>query len=138
MPPRSDQSSERTKTFKTPKMPKAPFGIRIGQTIISELRGGRPTSTRCEGRFSLVPFARSARKRGEHSNPATPVTRALAGRVGAELSITGTAQKVSNLIRNMKIDARRAAGVHLAATPPVSCDRTRAAAPTGDRNVLRR
>jgi hypothetical protein len=69
------------------------------------------------GRFSLVDIAPvAAEARASNLQGCGGCDTRLAGRVGAELSITGTVQKVSNLILNMNIYVREASsGATLAA-----------------------
>ena len=69
------------------------------------------------GRFSLVDIAPvAAEARASNLQGCGGCDTRLAGRVGAELSITGTVQKVSNLILNMNIYVRDASsGATLAA-----------------------
>jgi len=61
------------------------------------------------GRFSLVDIAPvAAEARASNLQGCGACDTRLAGRVGAELSITGTVQKVSNLILNVNIYVRDA------------------------------
>jgi hypothetical protein len=85
---------------------------RLGQ-LSSQLRERLKDS----GRFSLVDIAPvAAEARASNLQGCGGCDTRLAGRVGAELSITGTVQKVSNLILNMNIYVRDASsGATLAA-----------------------
>jgi Protein of unknown function (DUF2380) len=85
---------------------------RLGQ-LSSQLRERLKDS----GRFSLVDIAPvAAEARASNLQGCGGCDTRLAGRVGAQLSITGTVQKVSNLILNMNIYVRDASsGATLAA-----------------------
>jgi uncharacterized protein DUF2380 len=103
----------------------------IDTSLEGEIRGARPdeqarldqVSSRLReklkdsGRFSLVDIAPvAAEARASNLQGCGGCDTRLAGRVGAELSITGTVQKVSNLILNMNIYVREASsGATLAA-----------------------
>jgi Protein of unknown function (DUF2380) len=68
------------------------------------------------GRFTLVDIAPvAAEARGSNLQACGGCDASLARKVGAELAITGTVQKVSNLILNMNIYVREADSGRLAA-----------------------
>lgn len=75
---------------------------RLGDQVRQRLRDS--------GRFSLVDIAPIASEaRASNLQACGGCDTHLAGRVGAELAVTGTVQKVSNLILNMNIYIRDAA-----------------------------
>jgi len=95
----------------------------IDTSAEGEIRGARPDEQarlgqlapqlrqrlKDSGRFSLVDVAPvAAEARASNLQGCGGCDTRLAGRVGAELSITGTVQKVSNLILNMNIYVRDA------------------------------
>jgi hypothetical protein len=95
----------------------------IDTSLEGEMRGARPDEQarlgqlssqlrerlKDSGRFSLVDIAPvAAEARASNLQGCGGCDTHLAGRVGAELSITGTVQKVSNLILNMNIYVRDA------------------------------
>jgi hypothetical protein len=103
----------------------------IDTSLEGAIRGARPDEQerlarlsdqlrqllRASGRFSLVditPIAREAQASNLQACGGCDIQ--LARRIGAELAITGTVQKVSNLILNMNIYVREASsGVTIAA-----------------------
>ena len=95
----------------------------IDTSLEGEIRGARPDEQarldqvswrlreklKDSGRFSLVDIAPvAAEARASNLQGCGGCDTRLAGRIGAELSITGTVQKVSNLILNMNIYVRDA------------------------------
>jgi Protein of unknown function (DUF2380) len=95
----------------------------IDTSLEGEIRGARPDEQarldqlnvrlrgrlKDSGRFSLVDIAPvAAEARASNLQGCGGCDTRLAARVGAELSVTGTVQKVSNLILNMNIYVRDA------------------------------
>jgi hypothetical protein len=69
-----------------------------------------------DGRFAVVDIAAvAAQARASNLQACGGCDTRLAGRLGAELAVTGTAQKVSNLILNMNIYVREVASGRLIA-----------------------
>ena len=93
----------------------------IDSSLEGEIKGPRPdeqarladTGDRLRrrlsesGRFALVDMAPvAAEARGSNLQACGGCDTRLAGRLGAELAVTGTVQKISNLILNMNIYVR--------------------------------
>jgi len=93
----------------------------IDSSLEGEIRGPRPdeqerlaragdqlrSRLRESGRFSVIDLAPAAAEaRASNLQACGGCDTRLAGRLGAELAVTGTVQKVSNLILNMNIYVR--------------------------------
>jgi len=93
----------------------------IDSSLEGEIRGSRPDEQerlaragdhlrnrlRESGRFSVIDLAPAAAEaRASNLQACGGCDTRLAGRLGAELAVTGTVQKVSNLILNMNIYVR--------------------------------
>jgi hypothetical protein len=91
--------------------PRADEGARIAE--ISERLRHRLTQSEAFRVVDLAPVALQARS--THLQQCGGCDADFARRVGARLSITGTVQKVSNLILNMNIAVRQVAGGRLIA-----------------------
>ena len=102
----------------------------IDSSLEGEIRGPRPdeqerlaragdqlrSRLRESGRFSVIDLAPAAAEaRASNLQACGGCDTRLAGRLGAELAVTGTVQKVSNLILNMNIYVREVASGKLIA-----------------------